>query len=316
MFRRAVFCVVVLAAAPIAAAQRPQVSVNDEWCRQDGGGDRRARVCEVRDFTVAAAGVLTVDAEPNGGIEVEGGPRNNVLVRAKVSAEADTPERARQIADSVNVTATASNVSATGPNGLGRREQWHVSYRVAVPTVASLSLKSTNGGIAIRDVDGDVEFKTVNGGVKLVNMAGDVKGRTSNGGVDVDLDGPGWRGAGLDVETSNGGVHLRIPEQYLGAARDRHGQRRIQHRLSADGAGPDRSRGQRHARRRRRADPRPHAQRRRQGFEEVTALKSTLSVPNGWPRHCGRKPSSTTWPLSSCTSSAAALPCRKVSPIR
>ena len=59
-----------------------------------------------------------------------------------------------------------------------------------------------------------VEFKTVNGGVKLSNVAGDFKGRTSNGGVDVDLDGPGWRGEGLDVETSNGGVHLRIPEHY------------------------------------------------------------------------------------------------------
>ena len=77
-----------------------------------------------------------------------------------------------------------------------------------------LSLKTTNGGISIRDVDGTVEFRTVNGGVKLTNMAGDVKGRTSNGGVDVDLEGPGWRGEGLDVETSNGGVHLRIPEQY------------------------------------------------------------------------------------------------------
>ena len=41
-----------------------------------------------------------------------------------------------------------------------------------------------------------------------------MKGRTSNGGVDVDLEGPGWKGEGLDVETSNGGVRLRIPEQY------------------------------------------------------------------------------------------------------
>ena len=33
-------------------------------------------------------------------------------------------------------------------------------------------------------------------------------------GIDVDLEGPGWKGEGLEVETSNGGVHLRIPEQY------------------------------------------------------------------------------------------------------
>ena len=34
---------------------------------------------------------------------------------------------------------------------------------------------TTNGGISIRDVDGQIEFKTVNGGVKLVNLAGDVR---------------------------------------------------------------------------------------------------------------------------------------------
>ena len=45
-------------------------------------------------------------------------------------------------------------------------------------------------------------------------MAGDVKGRTSNGGVDVDLDGRTGRAKGSTSQTSNGGVHLRIPEHY------------------------------------------------------------------------------------------------------
>jgi hypothetical protein len=50
--------------------------------------------------------------------------------------------------------------------------------------------------------------------VTLSRLGGDVKGRTSNGGVTVDLDGATWNGAGLDVETSNGGVKLSIPAQY------------------------------------------------------------------------------------------------------
>ena len=213
-FLTVAFAAVAFAAAPLPALAQRAAQTSDDWCRTENWGDRRPTFCEVRDFTVPAAGLLTVDAEPNGGIDVEGTTRGDVVVRAKVSATAETMERAQQIARSVNVSATASNVSAEGPSGLGRREQWQVSYRLSVPTVSSLSLKSTNGGIAIKDVDGDVEFRTVNGGVKLVNMAGDVKGRTSNGGVDVDLDGPSWRGAGLSVETSNGGVHLRIPAQY------------------------------------------------------------------------------------------------------
>jgi DUF4097 and DUF4098 domain-containing protein YvlB len=63
-------------------------------------------------------------------------------------------------------------------------------------------------------VEGRLEFGTTNGGVRLTNVAGDVRGRTTNGGVDIDLDGPAWRGEGLDVQTSNGGVRLAIPDGY------------------------------------------------------------------------------------------------------
>jgi hypothetical protein len=215
MMKRAipVFFLIAISTASLPAA--PQQAANSDWCRSERSNNSdRESVCDVRQFTVVAAGTMTVNAEPNGGIQVDGGPRGDILVQAKVVAQAETQARARQIADAVKVTAVPDHVSADGPTGLGRREGWSVSYRLEVPTVSMLSLKTTNGGITIRDVDGQVEFRTVNGGVKLTNLAGDVKGRTSNGGVDVDLDGPGWKGEGLDVETSNGGVHLRIPEQY------------------------------------------------------------------------------------------------------
>jgi hypothetical protein len=209
------FLMSMTAGALPLATPTAQVAPSDDWCQREyrNNSDREV-ACEVREYTVTAAGTLAVDAEPNGGIEVVGGARRDVLVQAKVVAQAESQQRARQIVSAVNVTAAPDRVTANGPSGLGRREGWSVSYRVAVPTIASLSLKTTNGGIVIRDVDGDIDFRTVNGGVKLTNIAGNVKGRTSNGGVDVDLEGPSWKGEGLDVETSNGGVHLRIPEQY------------------------------------------------------------------------------------------------------
>jgi hypothetical protein len=45
-------------------------------------------------------------------------------------------------------------------------------------------------------------------------LAGDVKGKTRNDGVSVELSGNAWRGNGLDVETTNGGVKLSMPENY------------------------------------------------------------------------------------------------------
>jgi DUF4097 and DUF4098 domain-containing protein YvlB len=66
----------------------------------------------------------------------------------------------------------------------------------------------------VDSVESHVELRTVNGGIKLSRMAGDVEGRTTNGGVDVDLEGRTWQGTGLDVQTTNGGVKLRIPDGY------------------------------------------------------------------------------------------------------
>jgi hypothetical protein len=157
---------------------------------------------------------MTVDAAPNGGIDVEGSARGDILVRAKIVATAVTEEEARAIAGRVQVTATADRVTADGPRNAGRREGWSVSYRLEVPGNTPLSLQSTNGGISIADVNSRVDFKTVNGGVTLSRMGGDVHGRTNNGGITVNLDGSTWDGNGLDVQTSNGGVSVALPPQY------------------------------------------------------------------------------------------------------
>jgi hypothetical protein len=204
----------VAAVGSSAAAQRQRASSGD-WCANDNWGDDREGVCEVREFTVPAAGAtMTVDATPNGGIVVEGSSRGDILVQARVVATAASEDEARAIASRVQVVATANRVESDGPRNLGRREGWHVSYRLAVPTNTPLSLRSTNGGISVDGVNSRVELTTTNGGVRLSRMAGDVEGRTTNGGIDVDLEGTGWDGNGLDLQTTNGGVRLTIPAQY------------------------------------------------------------------------------------------------------
>jgi putative adhesin len=192
-----------------------QQAGTDDWCRGENWGNNREGVCEVREYSLlAGAGSVEVDAAPNGGIQVQGSGRGDIIVRAKVVAVAATEQRARDIAAGVRVDAAPDKVTAEGPSGLERNEYWSVSYRLEVPTRSSMSLRSTNGGISINDVEGKIEFRTVNGGVTLNRLGGEVRGRTSNGGVTVDLDGQTWRGTGLDVETSNGGVKLSIPAQY------------------------------------------------------------------------------------------------------
>jgi hypothetical protein len=196
-----------LAALPFPAATATR---SDAWCR-DGDHDRPTH-CEVREFTVPAGQPIDVDAAPNGGIDVEGGSGGQVRVQAKVVAQGYSEEEARQIASQVRIE-TSGTIRAEGPPTRSRRS-WHVSYRLTVPEGAQLSLRTVNGGISLRDVSGTVDLRTVNGGVHVDRASGHVTGRTQNGGLHVQLEGTGWEGEGLDLETSNGGVKLVVPEGY------------------------------------------------------------------------------------------------------
>ncbi len=89
-----------------------------------------------------------------------------------------------------------------------------MSYRVNVPRKNDLDLTAHNGGITIAGVAGNLRFDTNNGGVKLTDLAGNVRGSTRNGGLTVALGGRGWDGDGIDVETTNGGVTVSLPDGY------------------------------------------------------------------------------------------------------
>ena len=185
----------------------------DDPCRDNGGNDDSFRSCDVREYTLPA-GPLTVDAGQNGGIRVEGWDRNEIRVQATVSANARSQDAARQLASEVQVQAGGGRVSATGPSTTGNREWWSVSYRINVPRQNDLDLRANNGGVTIGGVAGTIRFETTNGGVQLSDLGGDVKGATHNGGLKVALNGDRWEGTGLDVQTSNGGVDVAIPDNY------------------------------------------------------------------------------------------------------
>ena len=190
-----------------------QVGTDADPCRNSvDRDDDYYQHCEVRESTLPA-GALNVDAGQNGGVSVEAWDRNDIRIRAIVRGAAREESRARDIAGQVQVQAGGGRVSATGPD-LNRREWWSVSYRINVPRKNDLDLSATNGGITIVGVNGNLRFDTTNGGVKLQNVGGRVTGETRNGGLNVVLTGTRWDGEGLDVETSNGGVTVEIPQNY------------------------------------------------------------------------------------------------------
>ena len=163
---------------------------------------------EVREMTVPASGTVAVDGGRNGGVKVTGSDRGDVFVRACVQTWGISDEEARALASGIQIGTSPIKATASTDEG------WSVSYEVLVPRNTNLKLNAHNGGIAISSVEGTLSFETTNGGVSLKDVAGDVRGRTTNGGVNVVLLGNSWKGAGLDVQTSNGGVHLSMPDTY------------------------------------------------------------------------------------------------------
>ena len=211
MMKRQGFMILALVAlAGASGLARQGRVVDDGWCREDRGGGDRQQACEVREFTVSAgASQVAVDATPNGGIQVFGSTRGDIVIRAKVTGQADSQARAREIMAGVRVDAAADKISADGPQGLDRHESWSVSYKLAVPTQTSLQLKSTNGSISIESVEGRIDLTTVNGSVKLSRVGGEVRGRTSNGGVKIRI--PEQYSARLEAGTINGGISVDFP---------------------------------------------------------------------------------------------------------
>ena len=189
------------------AARRVTLSRADNHLDND-----RATHCEVREDTMGGANPLDVDAGRNVGIRVRGWDRGDVLVRTRIQASANTDADARRLVSGVRIDTAGGRIRADSPT-TNRDENWSVSFEIHVPHTAMLTLNTNNGGISIDDFRGSATFHAKNGGLTLNNVGGDLRGETTNGGV-LDVSGDHWDGAGLDVETRNGGIRLTLPKGF------------------------------------------------------------------------------------------------------
>ncbi|MBV9241593.1 MAG: hypothetical protein JO314_06255 [Acidobacteria bacterium] len=185
-------------------------SKNRGFCNNNNwSSDDHVTATQLREMTVAAGGTLTVDGRQNGGVSVLGENRSDILVRACVQAWGKSDEDAKARGEKITIN-TSGTIKAEGPEENG----WSVSFQILAPRNTSVDLTAHNGGISIQGIDGSAKFETMNGGVFLSDDAGNFSGKTQNGGVFVRLNGSSWKGGGLDVTTTNGGVNIEMPENY------------------------------------------------------------------------------------------------------
>jgi DUF4097 and DUF4098 domain-containing protein YvlB len=173
----------------------------------------RRSVAEPREQVVAQASVDKVNASPNGSVTIHGTERSDVRVKSCVYATAPTEEEAKQLASQVKAVKGAGEIEPDGPR-TDHNHHWSVSYEIWLPTHSSITISTVNGSIRVEHVDGNIKTSSVNGGLHLDGLAGEVRASTVNGGIRVQLSGAKWQGTGLEVSTTNGGVHFEVPDGY------------------------------------------------------------------------------------------------------
>ena len=188
-------------------AQRWLENCKNNWDRD------RAHFCELRTVTLRPQSKLSVDGGQNGGVSFHGWDRNEVRIIAMIQANATDDNEAAAVAKQITISSDGGRIRASGPS-FERRSWWSVSYDIYVPRRSNLEAVTQNGGVAAESVEGDLDFQAMNGGIRIEDVAGDVHGQTTNGGVSASLSGTSWRGRGLDLRTTNGGVSLTIPRAY------------------------------------------------------------------------------------------------------
>jgi hypothetical protein len=182
-------------------------------------GERGLRAEE--DLPVSSLRSLKVRAAHSGGIQVTGW--NSHTYAVKVCKAAPLGADLSAVRGALN----GNEVSAIGPDD----RDWVVYFLVRAPRNATLDLSSDNGGVdvknvngnitasvhngplALKDSSGTIEATSHNGPVSFAGGSGSVTLRAHNGPLAVKLDGGAWDGT-LDASTENGPLTLRLPRDF------------------------------------------------------------------------------------------------------
>jgi hypothetical protein len=159
-------------------------------------------------YPLAVGGRVSV-ANVQGSIKVKGWDRARVQLTVEKTTTGD-PTRLSEVEISVEPRGDAFHVETlyTGSSD----EPVVVDYTLRVPRQVWLeSLRTVNGNILVREVEGAIDAQTLNGNIKQIGVAGSARAHTVNGSVTVSLRALPEPPAALQLETINGDLRLLLP---------------------------------------------------------------------------------------------------------
>jgi hypothetical protein len=232
-----VWCAVALTAAPRASSLRRSAS-NDTPAQSCSDlniqfENHRAMIeTEDRAITKAEAPTLRIQAESNGGLQVQGWDKDVYAVTLCKAVEADGD--AQGVLSQIHLTFQNGEL---GVSGSSTHSRWTAFLLVRAPKSAALDVRVNNGPLSLFHVDGKVSVRAKNGPVTMNACTGDLDLEIQNGPVTLDgnsgklrvdaqngpvtiaLAGKSWNGSGFEAHADNGPLTLEIPSGYQSGVR-------------------------------------------------------------------------------------------------
>lgn len=159
-------------------------------------------------YPLEAGGRVSV-SNVQGSIEVEAWDRAEVELTVSKTTEGD---RARLAEVEIEVKSDRDWLRVHTVYPGETEETVAVDYHLRVPRQVHLEeLRTVNGNIVVRNVEGSVEARTLNGHIEETGVAGAVSARSVNGSVSVALRALPEPGGAVQLETINGDLQLLLP---------------------------------------------------------------------------------------------------------
>jgi hypothetical protein len=169
-----------------------------------------------RTYTVPAGGRFEL-INVNGRIIAEPTDGKEVIVEGKRTAKAHSDEAAKEqlakleIREEVGGSTVRVESRPPRMSGFGGHE---IEWTVKVPKGLIVDFRTTNGGVRMTGLSGEIHAKTTNGGVRGTNLVIDsLEASVVNGGVEIELGAPLDATDTVELITVNGGVTLSLPSE-------------------------------------------------------------------------------------------------------
>lgn len=188
----------------------PPPSLGD-WLMRLVAVTRKQKVEEHLAQQINCAGLQKVAIQTtNGAVDYVGDRPETIAIqvykRVKAPDHATAAAFARQVAVHVEPQADTLRIYHTYPKP-PRHVEVEVSFTVHGPPTMNVTGHSTNGQVALRQIDGAAQAESTNGEIRLDAISGAVTAKCTNGGVNA-------RGltltAASEFRSHNGGVHVTV----------------------------------------------------------------------------------------------------------